>query len=80
MPFDDPALESANVQINLYGLVNQDERITDEILDKIDDKVEDIYIPLMEKETENKNLITISTPLPKHLEAEIIMDKVVINS
>ena len=33
----------------------------------------------MEEETENKNLVTISTALPKHLEAEMIMEKVVIN-
>ena len=33
-----------------------------------------------EEETENKNLITISTPLSKHLEAEIIVDTVVIKS
>ena len=78
--FDDPALESANLQINLYGLLNQDRRIPDEFLDVIDDQVDDIYVPLMEEETENKNLITILTPLPKHLEAEIIMEKVVINS
>ena len=78
--FDNPALESANVQINLNRLVNCEERITNEIFNKIDDEVEGLYIPLMEEETENKNLITILTPLPKHLEAEIIMEKVVINS
>ena len=74
--FDNPALESAKAQINLYGLVNHEERITDEILNEIDDEVEELYIPLMEEETENKNLITISIPVPKHLEEEIIVDKV----
>ena len=31
----------------------------------------------MEEETENKNLVTISTALPKHVEAEIVMESVV---
>ena len=34
--FGDP-LESASLQINLYGLLNRDRRIPDETLDEIDD-------------------------------------------
>ena len=70
-------LASANSQIQFFDLVNQNVHESDKMLDENGDHVENTFV-VLDEETKNKNLFTITADLPANVAANIAIGEIVV--
>ena len=70
-------LVSANSQMQFFGLVNQNVNESDRMLDENGDHVKDTFV-VLDEETKNENLFTITADLPANVAANIAIGEIIV--